>query len=158
MAGIPLEPVIAYRDAVSSVTLTRVPRRLLPAWAVAEGPFGIRLFDAGLVVLVIAAIEVNVIVGSGPGAVPLNLTAYLVGALLAVPILFRHRWPFQVMLASAALIFFYYIFARRNISPAPVFFVPLYDAAVAGYRFRGRRPGRRGWRRPWPRPRHLRHA
>ena len=54
----------------------------------AEGPFGIRLFDAGLVVLVIAAIEVNVIVGSGPGAVPLNLTAYLAGALLAVPILF----------------------------------------------------------------------
>jgi hypothetical protein len=31
------------------------------------------------------------------------------------------------------LIFLYYIFARRNISPAPVFFVPLYDATVAGY-------------------------
>ena len=64
---------------------------------------------------------------------PLNLRAYLLGALLAVPILFRHRWPFQVMLACAALIFFYYIFARRNISPAPVFFVPLYDATPAGY-------------------------
>jgi signal transduction histidine kinase len=37
------------------------------------------------------------------------------------------------MLACAALIFFYYICARRNISPAPVFFVPLYDATVAGY-------------------------
>lgn len=47
--------------------------------------------------------------------------------------MFRHRWPFQVMIASAVLIFFYYIFARRDISPAPVFFVPLYDAAVAGY-------------------------
>ena len=71
--------------------------------------------------------------GTGPGAVPLNLGAYLLGAPLAVPILFRHRWPFQVMLATAAPIFFYYIFARRNISPAPLFFVPLYDAAVAGY-------------------------
>jgi hypothetical protein len=77
----------------------------------------------GIVALVIAATEINVITGSGPGAVPLDLRAYLLGALLAVPILFRHRYPFQVMLACAALIFFYYIFARRNISPAPVFFV-----------------------------------
>ena len=105
----------------------------LPAWALAEGPFGIRLLDVGIVALVIAAIEVNVIVGTGPGAVPLNIWAYLDGALLAVPILFRHRWPFRVMIACAVLIFLYYIFARRNISPAPLFFVPLYDAAVAGY-------------------------
>jgi signal transduction histidine kinase len=124
---------MAYRDAVRSVTRTDRPRRRLPAWAVAEGPFGVRLFDVGIVALVIAAIEINVITGSGPGAVPLDLRAYLLAALLAVPILFRHRWPFQVMLACAALIFFYYIFARRNISPAPVFFVPLYDATLAGY-------------------------
>ena len=124
---------MAYRDAVRSVTRADRPRRRLPAWAVAEGPFGVRLFDVGIVALVIAAIEINVITGSGPGAVPLDLRAYLLGALLAVPILFRHRWPFQVMLACAALIFFYYIFARRNISPAPVFFVPLYDATLAGY-------------------------
>jgi signal transduction histidine kinase len=124
---------MAYRDAVRSVTRTERPQRHLPAWAVAEGPFGVRLFDVGIVALVIAATEINVITGSGPGAVPLDLRAYLFGALLAVPILFRHRWPFQVMLACAALIFFYYIFARRNISPAPVFFVPLYDATLAGY-------------------------
>ena len=124
---------MAYRDAVRSVTRADRPRRRLPAWVVAEGPFGVRLFDVGIVALVIAATELNVITGSGPGAVPLDLRAYLLGALLAVPILFRHRWPFQVMLACAALIFFYYIFARRNISPAPVFFVPLYDATLAGY-------------------------
>jgi signal transduction histidine kinase len=118
---------------VGSVTPIGAPQRRLPPWAVAEGPFGVRLFDVGIVVLVIAALEVNIIVGNGPGAVRLNLSAYLLGALLAVPILFRHRWPFQVMIATAAAIFFYYIFARRNISPAPLFFVPLYDAAVAGY-------------------------
>ena len=132
-AGIPLGAVIAYRDAVGSVTPIGAPQRRLPPWAVAEGPFGVRLFDVGIVVLVIAALEVNITVGNGPGAVRLNLGAYLLGALLAVPILFRHRWPFQVMIATAAAIFFYYIFARRNISPAPLFFVPLYDAAVAGY-------------------------
>ena len=124
---------MAYRDAVSSVTPADGPRRRLPAWAAAEGPFGIRLLDVGIVALVIVATEINVITGSGPGAVPLDLRAYLFGALLAVPILFRHRYPFQVMIACAVLIFFYYIFARRDISPAPVFFVPLYDATVAGY-------------------------
>jgi signal transduction histidine kinase len=111
----------------------KVQRRRLPGWVVAEGPFGVRIFDLGIVALVIAAIEVNVIDGGGPGAVPLNVTAYLLGALLAVPIGFRHRWPFQVLIASAVLMFLYYIFARRNISPAPLFFVPLYDAAVVGY-------------------------
>jgi signal transduction histidine kinase len=124
---------MAYRDAVSSVSPADRTQRRLPGWAVAEGPFGIRLFDVGVVALVIAATELDVITGSGAGAVRLDLRAYLLGALLAVPILFRHRWPFQVMLACAALIFFYYIFARRNISPAPVFFVPLYDATLAGY-------------------------
>jgi signal transduction histidine kinase len=107
--------------------------RTWPGWGVREGPFGIRLFDVGIVALVIVAIEVNVVTGGGPSAVPLNAWAYLFGALLAVPILFRHRWPLRVLIASAVVMFFYYIFARRNISPAPLFFVPLYDAAVVGY-------------------------
>ncbi len=102
-------------------------------WMVREGPFGVRLFDVSVVALVIAVIEVNVIDGGGPGAGPLTGTAYLYGALLAVPIVFRHRWPFPVLIASAAAMLAYYLFARRNISPAPLFFVPLYDAAVVGY-------------------------
>jgi signal transduction histidine kinase len=108
-------------------------RLRLPGWAVAEGPFGVRLFDVGIVALVIAAIEINVVNGGGGGSVPLNNKAYLFGALLAIPILFRHRRPLQVLIASAVVMLFYYIFARRNISPAPLFFVPLYDAAVVGY-------------------------
>jgi signal transduction histidine kinase len=84
-------------------------------------------------VVVIVAIELNVMVGTGPGAVRLTATAYLFSALLAVPILFRHRWPLRVLIASALLVFLYYIFDRRNISPTPAFAVPVYDAAVAGY-------------------------
>jgi signal transduction histidine kinase len=118
---------------VRSLTAGNFRRRSLPAWTLAEGPFGVRLFDAGIVALVIVVIELNVIQGGGPDAVPLNFKAYLFGALLAVPILFRHRWPFQVLIASAVVMFFYYIFARRNISPAPLFFVPVYDGAVMGY-------------------------
>jgi signal transduction histidine kinase len=74
LGGISQRARMAYRDAVRSVTPTERPQRRLPAWAVAEGPFGIRLFDAGIVALVIAASEINVITGSGPGAVPLPLT------------------------------------------------------------------------------------
>jgi signal transduction histidine kinase len=111
----------------------KVQRRRLPGWLVSEGPFSVRLFDVSVVALVIAVIEVNVINGGGPGAVSLSGTAYLYGALLAVPIAFRHRWPFPVLIASAAAMLVYYILARRNISPAPLFFVPLYDAAVVGY-------------------------
>ena len=111
----------------------RWPRWRWPQWSVAEGPFGIRLLDVGIVVLVIAAVEINVIVGTGPGAVPLGLNAYLAGALLALPILFRHRWPFPVLIAMAIAVLLYYLLDRRNISPAPVFFFPLYDATLAGY-------------------------
>jgi signal transduction histidine kinase len=100
---------------------------------VAEGPFGVRPVDLGLVALAALAIEVNVIVGTGPGAVPLNAKAYLSGALLAVPIAFRNRYPLRVFAAVSALVMIYYIVARRNISPAPALIVPLYDASVAGY-------------------------
>ena len=99
-------------------------RYRLPSWAVAEGPFGIRLLDVAIVLLVILAIEINVTVGNGPGAVPLTLSAHLLGAALALPILFRHRWPFQVMIATAVLIalsfwrtrsgFFRYAFATNT--------------------------------------------
>ena len=107
--------------------------RILPAWAVADGPAGVRAVDAGIVALAIVAIELNVKAGGGPGAASLDPAAYLLGALLAVPILFRRRWPLRVLLASTALMVLYYIIHRRNISPAPALVVPLYDAAVAGY-------------------------
>ena len=105
----------------------------MPAWAVADGPAGVRAVDAGIVALAIVAIELNVKAGGGPGAASLDPAAYLLGALLAVPILFRRRWPLRVLLASTALMVLYYIIHRRNISPAPALVVPLYDAAVAGY-------------------------
>jgi signal transduction histidine kinase len=94
---------------------------------------GIRWIDAGAAVLVAVLVELNVVVGGGPGAVPLNAVAYLLGAVLAVPILFRHRWPLGSLLGCSALVLLYYLVDRRNISPAPLLCLPLYDAAVAGY-------------------------
>ena len=94
---------------------------------------GVRWIDAGAAALVAVLVELNVVVGGGPGAAPLNAVAYVFGAVLAVPILFRHRWPLGSLVACSVLLFLYYILDRRNISPAPLLCLPLYDAAVAGY-------------------------
>jgi signal transduction histidine kinase len=117
---------------VGRVRVTAGAARLRSA-AAARGPLGIGLADVALTAAVIAAIELSVVVGGGYGAQPLNAEAYLLGALLAAPILLRRRWPFQVLLACSVLMFLYYTIDRRNISPAPLLCVPLFDAAVAGY-------------------------
>ena len=81
----------------------------------------------------IVAVELSVVVGGGSGAAPLDALAYLLGAVLAVPVLFRKRYPLGVLIACSLLLLAYYIVHRRNISPAPLLCLPLYDAALAGY-------------------------
>jgi signal transduction histidine kinase len=104
------------------------------AWlARPHGRLGIRWVDVAATVLVIAVVEINVVVGGGSGAAPLNTAAYLLGGVLALPILLRRRWPLGVLIACSVLLLLYYMFDRRNISPAPLLVLPLYDAAVAGY-------------------------
>jgi signal transduction histidine kinase len=102
------------------------PRQLLQA-------LGIRWIDAGAAALVAVLVELNVVVGGGPGAAPLDAVAYVFGAALALPILFRRRWPLGTLIACSVLLLLYYSLHRRNISPAPLLSLPLYDAAVAGY-------------------------
>ena len=118
---------VTYLDGVGPLNgVATRSRQLLQA-------LGIRWIDVGAAALVAGLVELNVVVGGGPGAVPLNALAYLLGAVLAVPILFRHRWPLGSLVGVSVLLLVYYIAARRNISPAPLFCLPLYDAAVAGY-------------------------
>ncbi len=53
---------------------------------------------------------------------------------MALPVLARRRYPFGALLACSALLLIYYTAGiRRNISPAPLLSLPLYDAAVAGF-------------------------
>ncbi len=87
---------------------------------------------ATLVVMIV--VDLNVATGGGPGAAPLNPLAYVLGAIMALPILLRRKWPLQVLIACTVLLFIYYSAGyRRNISPAPLLSLPLYDAALAGY-------------------------
>lgn len=62
---------------------------------------GIRPIDVGITAGVIAAVELNVAVATGRGQVPLDALSYLLGAAVAIPILARRRWPFQVLIACS---------------------------------------------------------
>ena len=95
---------------------------------------GIRLIDVAATLVVMIVVDLNVATGGGPGAAPLNPLAYVLGAIMALPILLRRKWPLQVLIACTVLLFIYYSAGyRRNISPAPLLSLPLYDAALAGY-------------------------
>jgi len=110
----------AFRRRTSSHTVTGVSR------------LGIRASDVVATAAVIAAVELNVVVGGGPGAVPLNAQAYVIGALISLPILVRRRWPLPVLCTTFVVMILFYWLARRNISPAPVMCLPVYEAAVSG--------------------------
>src|SRR5215467_15558843 len=86
-----------------------------------------------MTLVVLVAVELSVITGNGPGAAPLDARAYLFGAVLVLPVLVRNRYPRFELLACSVLLLLYYNFGRRDISPAPLLSVPLYDAAVAGF-------------------------
>ena len=98
-----------------------------------RGRLGIRLGDVGMAAVVLVAVELSVVTGGGPGAAPLDARAYLLGAVLVLPVLLRNRYPRFELLACSVLLLLYYTFDRRDISPAPLLSVPLYDAAAAGF-------------------------
>jgi signal transduction histidine kinase len=96
-------------------------------------PLDIRVSDLVTVAIVIAVIELNVAVGGGSGAAPLDALSWTIGAVIALPLLVHRRWPRAVLLITFATMIIFYLVHRRNISPAPLMFVPTYDVAVAGY-------------------------
>jgi signal transduction histidine kinase len=96
-------------------------------------PLDIRVSDLVTVAIVIAVIELNVAVGGGAGAAPLDALSWTLGAVIALPLLVHRRWPRAVLLITFATMILFYVVHRRNISPAPLMFVPTYDVAVAGY-------------------------
>jgi signal transduction histidine kinase len=115
--GFPRAEPAAYRDDVDR-----------KAW-----PLDIRVSDLITVAIVIAVIELNVAVGGGAGAAPLDALSWTLGAVIALPLLVHRRWPRAVLLITFASMIVFYLVHRRNISPAPLMFVPVYDTAVAGY-------------------------
>src|SRR5205809_6586801 len=85
-----------------------------------------------MALVVLVAVELSVVTGGGKGAEPLNAKAYLLGAVLVLPVLLRNRYPRFELLACSAPLMLSYTFDRRDISPAPPLSVPRYHAAAAG--------------------------
>src|ERR1700735_5295761 len=112
----PLTRRVAYRDGVGRIGDT----------------LGIRLVDVGAAAAVAVAVELNVSTGGGSGAHPLHAGTYLLYGTMAVPVLFRRKWPLRVLIACALLLLLLYLFYRRNISPAPPLALPVYHAALGG--------------------------
>jgi len=65
-------------------------------------PLGIRVSDLVTVAIVIAVIELNVAVGGGAGAAPLDALSWTLGAVIALPLLVHRRWPRAVLLITFA--------------------------------------------------------
>ena len=86
-----------------------------------------------MTLVVLLAVELSVATGSGPGAAPLNAEAYIFGGVLVLPVLLRNRFPRFELITCSVLLLLYYWLDRRDISPAPLLCVPLYDAALAGF-------------------------
>ncbi|HEX2157659.1 MAG TPA: adenylate/guanylate cyclase domain-containing protein [Actinomycetes bacterium] len=91
--------------------------------------------DAGLAVLLAAAITVAINVSPAQGQPP-DARAYGLGLLIAALSLFRRRWPLAVLLASAATLVYYNRFEYPGLFSAVPLSVALATAWAAG---------RRGW-------------
>ncbi|MFL6072774.1 MAG: sensor histidine kinase [Mycobacteriales bacterium] len=88
--------------------------------------------DAGLAALT-AQVNIALVQSSTEARVVHNgLLSSLAAAAMAVPVLYRRRWPLGVLLACSVLLFAYYTAGFPGISPAGPLAVPLYTAAVAG--------------------------
>src|SRR4051794_10623077 len=88
--------------------------------------------DAGLAALTAAVNVALVHTSNEPRALHANLLADALAVVMAVPILYRRRWPLGVLIATAVLLFGYYSTGFPGVSPAGPLAVPLYTAAVAG--------------------------
>jgi signal transduction histidine kinase len=88
--------------------------------------------DAGLAALT-AIVNIALVQSSTEARVMHSeLLSSLAAVAMAVPILFRRRWPLGVLIACSVLLFAYYTAGFPGISPAGPLAVPLYTAAVAG--------------------------
>ncbi|GAA0364223.1 sensor histidine kinase [Actinoallomurus spadix] len=90
------------------------------------------VLDLLLTTGVVVGLCVTVSVATEPRARPVDLGAYLMAALIALPIPLHRRRPLGALLASAALLFVYYSTGYPGFSPAFALSVQLYFASLAG--------------------------
>lgn len=89
--------------------------------------------DAGLFVIVAIANCAAIGAEQEPGAKDPDALAYLVGVLVAAPLLVRRRWPLMVLLASSVALMAYHALDYPAIGLSVPLAVALFSAAAAGH-------------------------
>lgn len=85
-----------------------------------------------MVAAVVTVAEIAIVTGREAGAVPRDWFAYALGVAMAVPLLWRRRYPVAALYAVAAVLLFFYAWGFPGFPPSLVLLVPLYDAVLAG--------------------------
>lgn len=89
--------------------------------------------DAGLALAVALVVGIAIGVATEEDTRPADVLAHLLGLAVAVPVLFRRRWPVAALASSAAILLAYHAFDYPAIAPPVPLGVLLYTAAASGH-------------------------
>ncbi|REE99182.1 signal transduction histidine kinase [Thermomonospora umbrina] len=87
--------------------------------------------DLAVAVVNAAVILVMIVVAEEQDAIRQDAFAYVLGVLMAAPLVVRRRWPLTVLLVVAGFLFWYFAAGYPAITPAGPLAVPLYSAVLA---------------------------
>jgi signal transduction histidine kinase len=90
------------------------------------------LVDVGLTAAVGVVTQIAIEVATEPHSRPAGPIGHLLGVAMALPLLFRRRWPAGVLWVTAAVLLVYYSANFPGFPPTVVLIVPLYLAVEAG--------------------------
>ena len=89
--------------------------------------------DAGLALAVALVVGIAIRVATEEDSRPPDVLAHLLGLAVAVPVLFRRRWPVVALAASTAIVLAYHASDYPAIAPPVPLGVVLYTAAASGH-------------------------
>jgi signal transduction histidine kinase len=91
------------------------------------------LIDIAVVAAVLAAAEIAIVTGREAGSVARDWFAYLLGVVMAAPLLLRRRSPWATLYVVSAALLLFYALGYPGFTPSLVLAVPLYESVLAGY-------------------------
>jgi signal transduction histidine kinase len=90
------------------------------------------LVDLGITVAVAVITQIAIEVATEPHSQPAGLIGHLLGVAMALPLLFRRRWPAGALWVIAVVLLVYYSANFPGFPPTLILVLPLYFAVEAG--------------------------